>query len=131
MTLIFDPTDHELSTAAVVAEEDAPTWVCEACNETDEEFRYFELHTQDGGVTFTEVGTEFCEECYHDHANTKEEEMRWLEINEPDRWWAMQPMTEHQCEGCGCTFKGQTVRGPLAYCDGCADKIEMGVDIHA
>ena len=34
----------------------------------------------------------------------------------------------HTCEGCGVTFGAHYGRGALAYCDGCADMIEQGMD---
>ena len=37
--------------------------------------------------------------------------------------------TQHTCKGCGATFGAHYSRGPLAYCDGCADRIEQGWDI--
>ena len=43
-------------------------------------------------------------------------------------WWS-QPMMEHECQGCGLIFRAQASRGPLGYCDGCADRREQGMEL--
>ena len=38
-------------------------------------------------------------------------------------------LMEHVCEGCDAKFKAPAMRGPLAYCDSCADIIERGGEV--
>ena len=39
-------------------------------------------------------------------------------------------LAEHTCNACGCRFKAPAMRGPLGYCDNCADKRERGEDLY-
>lgn len=40
--------------------------------------------------------------------------------NDPNQY------VEYTCEGCGEKFRGHQARGPLGYCDSCADIRERG-----
>ena len=60
---------------------------------------------------------------YEDEGPQTEEEVEFY------RWFHTQNQVTHECEGCGRKFSANACRGPLAYCDGCADKIEMGWDV--
>lgn len=44
------------------------------------------------------------------------------------QYYASSNQREHKCQGCGGTFRAYYGRGPLAYCDMCADRIEAGLE---
>ena len=46
-------------------------------------------------------------------------------------WWNdPKNQVEHTCQACERKFKGHESRGPLAFCETCADKIERGEDLY-
>ena len=42
-------------------------------------------------------------------------------------WHNPRSQAKHTCKGCQTTFHAHNSRGPLAYCDSCADAIESGL----
>ena len=120
LAALFHAVNHEtltgMPTRIVVGFRAA--WECEGCGETDIEFQSLDA-------------SHLCEECGYEAEDARAEQMEWLREQDPEAWWAAQPMTTHRCQGCGVDFQAQTARGSLGYCDGCADRIEMGVDVHA
>lgn len=70
-----------------------------------------------------------CDDC-----KTELDDIRFDSMSPEDRfeyeWNAPQNQVEHVCEACGVTFKANKLRGPLGFCDGCADKRERGEDLY-
>ena len=57
---------------------------------------------------------------YEDYLDRLEDPEEYREWHHPKN------QATHTCKGCRARFKANKARGPLAYCDRCADLIEQG-----
>jgi len=66
----------------------------------------------------------YCYDCNLDsHTMTPEEEFEHYWNNPANQ-------VEYTCQACSRKFTGHEARGPLGYCDTCADRIERGEDLY-